>query len=129
MPKIDHKFTFSVPMSKDQQERGAQADKLRREADRLDAEIVKEVRESDICKAAQALCNHRGIRAARSGRNVSFSCVMDVTVEPTTPAPYTPPAPYIDPKVMNQLLNGKVLTEDEKRGMLKQHFPGLIADR
>lgn len=102
--------------------------KLEAEKSRLVQKLTDDLRGHDRYKAAFDLMkvspyDFRKVAPVVNwtGSGFSIEVSMDTPKRPT-PEPHKP-APFVEPKVVNMLLNGKLLSDDEKRKLLASILP------
>lgn len=102
--------------------------KLEAEKSRLVQKLTADLRSHDRYKAAFDLMKVSSYDFRKiapvvnwTGSGFRIEVSMDTPKSPT-PASYKP-ASFVEPKIVNMLLNGKLLSDDEKRKLLASILP------
>ena len=109
----------------------------RRMLDQDEKVLIQKIKDDPEAKLAAKIAGYGTppeVTLSQTGAVLKFSIIEKIVEDdkPQTPAPKPPhrPAPvYVDPKTLNALLHGKLLTDAEKRKLVAQVLPeGVLAD-
>lgn len=94
----------------------------RKEVSNIEAEIMKAYNDSPRMKAALDLAGFSdyGSKLTPVSRIETSRIVTNVTVDTVEPKGTVTRQLYLGEKTINALLNGKLLTDDQKKALLKQ---------
>lgn len=126
------KVQFEVPASNVDREKWQQIDKAQRELDALKSSLLQTFRNSDRFVAALDLAGTKGrtygkheVSVVLDGSTLRVSVPIDLIDENDKPKP-TLPSVLVDATTVNVLLTGKLLSDDEKRRLLKLYTRGAL---
>lgn len=91
--------------------------------------LLKKYNNHQEIKVAQKLTHYTDkpkLTLLSNSLHVEFT-VNEQDADPQKPKPAAPHLPpfYMDPKILNSLLHGKLLSEPEKKSLLMKVYPGL----
>ena len=124
--------TMHIPFDRDQRQLWQEVENLRFQAKEIEKKLRSQAGCHEDIKVANRLTRYPNdpvIEVSASG----FSCKWamnvhiktDKTEPPKLPAPTRPSLQYMDPKIINNLLNSKLLSDAEKRKMLAATIPNF----
>ena len=127
----DPDMTFNFPAADCSPERMKRLAEIQGEQQKIIRLIEKDVRDSEGFKACLKMAG-RGIPGGVTfsglkwnGSGFTAGINLDKPQKPFKPAVVRT---YVDPKVANNLINSKLLTDDEKRRLLKTMLPDGVLD-
>jgi len=119
-------ISFDVSISGFDQEAGRAIRDARSALEKAQNDLIRKFMQSDRYLAACDLAGGKGGPFVRVDNDrIAVSLYAEENISGPTDT-YEPPL-HVDPKLVNSLLNGKLLSTDEKRTLVRRLVPGLIS--
>ena len=106
----------------------------RRMLDQDEKVLIQQIKDDPEAKLAAKIAGYGTppeVGLSQSGAVLKFSIIETIVEDEKSkpPAPKPPSQVYVEPKLLNALLHGKLLTDAEKRKLVAQVLPeGVLAD-
>lgn len=124
------KFTINIPLSADQK---ARVEKMKIMASQLEVEkasFIKDARGTEgVSGAVHLVGGNPNLVSLTLNDSFLLNASFDLIEDPSGMFKAVARPQFVDSTVINQILNSKLLTDDEKRYVMKKQFPFLFEDK